>query len=81
MDENTPELLKRIREFNKNDEVDGILILLPLPNHISDTTIWNAIDPRKDVEGLNIENLGKLYQNNDTYIPCTALGVIELIRR
>lgn len=54
---------------------------LPVPEHISERKVCNAVDPDKDVDGFNNVNVGKLYQNLDTFIPCTALGVIELINR
>lgn len=73
--------MKHIDMLNKDDDVDGILILLPLPKHISEANVWNKIDPHKDVEGLNKENLGKLYQGVDTFVPCSALAIVELIRR
>lgn len=75
------ELLKRISELNKDKSVDGILVQLPVPEHIDERTICNAVDADKDVDGFNIANIGKLCLNMDTFVPATALGVIELIKR
>lgn len=52
-----------------------------MPEHVSERNVCNAVDPRKDVDGFHIINMGKLTNNMDTFIPCTALGVIELIKR
>lgn len=76
-----PELIAKIEELNENTSVDGILVQLPVPEHISERNICNAVDPRKDIDGFHITNMGKLTINMDTLIPCTALGVIELIKR
>lgn len=70
-----------IINLNKDKSVDGILIQLPVPKHIDERTICNAVDPDKDVDGFNNINMGKLCLNVDTFIPATALGVIELIKR
>lgn len=75
------ELISKIEELNSDSLVDGILIQLPVPAHISERNVCNAVDPSKDVDGFHIINMGKLSINMDTFIPCTALGVIELIKR
>nr|CAI5854511.1 unnamed protein product [Callosobruchus analis] len=75
------ELLKKIDELNADSEVDGILIQLPVPEHISERKVCQAVDPRKDVDGFHLTNIGKLTCNLDTFVPCTALGVIELLKR
>lgn len=75
------ELLSKIDELNRNTSIDGILVQLPVPAHISERNVCNAVDPMKDVDGFHITNMGKLSINMDTFIPCTALGVIELIKR
>lgn len=75
------ELISKIEELNENSSVDGILVQLPVPAHISERTVCNVVDPKKDVDGFHITNMGKLSINMDTFIPCTALGVIELIKR
>ncbi|CAH2000564.1 unnamed protein product [Acanthoscelides obtectus] len=75
------ELLKKIDELNNDKTVDGILIQLPVPEHISERKVCQAVDPRKDVDGFHLTNIGKLTCNLDTFVPCTALGVIELLKR
>lgn len=75
------ELISKIEDLNRDSAVDGILVQLPVPAHISERNVCNAVDPRKDVDGFHITNMGKLSINMDTFIPCTALGVIELIKR
>ncbi|VEN46811.1 unnamed protein product [Callosobruchus maculatus] len=75
------ELLKKIDELNNDSDVDGILIQLPVPEHISERKVCQAVDPRKDVDGFHLTNIGKLTCNLDTFVPCTALGVIELLKR
>lgn len=75
------QLLQCINDLNQDKSVDGIIIQLPVPKHIDERTICNAVDPDKDVDGFNNINMGKLCLNMDTFIPATALGVIELIKR
>lgn len=75
------QLVARIEQLNKDSTVDGILIQLPVPEHINERNICNAVDPRKDVDGFHISNIGKLCLNMNTFVPCTALGVIEMIKR
>ncbi|KAG5885501.1 hypothetical protein JTB14_013519 [Gonioctena quinquepunctata] len=75
------DLLNKIKELNEDSSVDGILVQLPVPKHICERTVCNAVDPRKDVDGFHITNMGKLALNMDTFVPCTALGVVELIKR
>lgn len=75
------ELLDYIEALNKDDKVDGILVQLPVPQHISERAVCNAVHPDKDVDGFHNDNVGKLCLNMDTFVPCTALGVLELIKR
>ncbi|KAK9719920.1 Tetrahydrofolate dehydrogenase/cyclohydrolase, catalytic domain [Popillia japonica] len=75
------EIIDKIRQLNKDSNVDGILVQLPVPEHVSERNVCNAVDPRKDVDGFHIINVGRLTLNMDTFIPCTALAVIELIKR
>lgn len=75
------ELLKLIDELNNNDNVDGILVQLPVPDHINERRICNAISCDKDVDGFNERNVGRLCLDMKTLIPCTPLGVQELIKR
>ena len=75
------ELLDRIKELNKNKLVHGILVQLPLPNHINKVKILDAINPKKDVDGFHFSNMGKLSLNTTpSFVPCTPLGVIELFK-
>ncbi|RUM31216.1 MAG: bifunctional methylenetetrahydrofolate dehydrogenase/methenyltetrahydrofolate cyclohydrolase FolD [Aquifex sp.] len=81
--EDVPEekLLGLIYELNLNEEVDGILVQLPLPKHIDQTKVILSISPGKDVDGFHPENMGKLVaQIDDGFIPCTPLGIDILLR-
>lgn len=75
------ELLEKIEDLNKDPEVDGILVQLPLPEHMAERKVCNAVDPRKDVDGFHVNNIGKLCLNMKAFVPATALGVVELIKR
>jgi methylenetetrahydrofolate dehydrogenase (NADP+)/methenyltetrahydrofolate cyclohydrolase len=79
------ELIKKITELNEDNNIHGILVQLPLPKHIDAKKIIHAIDPRKDVDGFNIINVGKLSIGDITgtdkaIIPCTPLGCIHLLK-
>jgi methylenetetrahydrofolate dehydrogenase (NADP+)/methenyltetrahydrofolate cyclohydrolase len=82
-DENTSgkELLQLIQDLNNDETIDGILVQLPLPNHIDTKKVIEAIDPIKDVDGFNKENMGRLLQNNPTLRPCTPRGVMTLLEK
>ena len=82
LDENVSqkELLTIIDECNKDPKINGILVQLPLPSHIEEDVIVNAIDPIKDVDGLNILNQGKLMVGDDGVFPATPKGVINLLK-
>jgi methylenetetrahydrofolate dehydrogenase (NADP+)/methenyltetrahydrofolate cyclohydrolase len=73
------ELLDLVRELNDDDEVDGILVQLPLPAHIDENAIVTAIDPKKDVDGLTPVNAGLLAHGAPGLVPCTPAGVMELL--
>ncbi len=75
------ELLAVVNELNDNDDVDGILIQLPLPSHIDESRILEAIDPKKDVDGFHPINVGRLSQGRRTLAPCTPTGVIQILKR
>lgn len=75
------ELLKEISKLNKDPEVDGFIVQLPLPKHINEKKIINAIKPEKDVDGFHPANVGKMALNLPTFIPATPYGIIELIER
>ena len=70
------ELLAQIETFNQNENVDGILVQLPLPKHIDDAKVIEAIDPKKDVDGFHPSNVGRLVQGLNTFIPATPYGVL-----
>ena len=74
-------ILKKIEELNKNDEISGILVQLPLPSQISKEKIINAINPSKDVDGFNPINVGNLSSGYDSIVPCTPLGCLLLIKK
>jgi methylenetetrahydrofolate dehydrogenase (NADP+)/methenyltetrahydrofolate cyclohydrolase len=73
------ELLDLVRELGEDDEVDGILVQLPLPAHIDSNAIVQAIDPQKDVDGLTPANAGLLAHGTPGLVPCTPAGVMELL--
>ena len=80
-DENVTEaeLLAQIEALNKNENVDGILVQLPLPKHIDDAKVIEAIDPKKDVDGFHPSNVGRLVQGLNTFIPATPYGVLLML--
>ena len=82
-DENTTEkeLLQLIQDLNNDETIDGILVQLPLPNHIDTKKVIEAIDPIKDVDGFHKENMGRLLQNNPTLRPCTPKGVMTMLEK
>ncbi|MBX3291950.1 MAG: bifunctional 5,10-methylenetetrahydrofolate dehydrogenase/5,10-methenyltetrahydrofolate cyclohydrolase [Acidobacteria bacterium] len=75
------ELLNIVRELNARNDIDGILVQLPLPGHINDREILEAIDPAKDVDGFHPMNVGRLSQGLESLVPCTPAGVIEILKR
>lgn len=75
------ELLGLIDELNVDDSVDGILVQLPLPDHIRQDAIVERIDPRKDVDGFHPYNIGRLAERNPLIRPCTPYGVIRMLDR
>ncbi|MDQ0194420.1 bifunctional methylenetetrahydrofolate dehydrogenase/methenyltetrahydrofolate cyclohydrolase FolD [Paenibacillus wynnii] len=75
------ELLAMIDDLNSRNEIDGILVQLPLPKHIDEKAVINAIAVEKDVDGFHPVNVGNLVIGDDSLLPCTPAGVIELIKR
>ncbi|MDC1435929.1 bifunctional 5,10-methylene-tetrahydrofolate dehydrogenase/5,10-methylene-tetrahydrofolate cyclohydrolase [Gammaproteobacteria bacterium] len=75
------ELLQKVNELNNNDEVDGFIVQVPLPKHIDENTITEAINPDKDVDGFHPENLGRMMLGLPTYISATPNGILELLKR
>lgn len=74
-------LIQLIDDLNNDSTVDGILVQLPLPNHINERRICNKVSCEKDVDGFNEKNVGRLCLDMNTLIPCTPLGVQELLKR
>ncbi len=75
------DLLAIIRELNGDPAIHGILVQLPLPSHIDERTILEAVDPDKDVDGFTFANIGRLVENQPQFVPCTPAGIIELLNR
>lgn len=75
------ELLKKIKELNENDDIDGFIVQLPLPDQIDTQKVLMAVDPSKDVDGFHPENFGKMALDMSTFIPATPFGILELIER
>jgi methylenetetrahydrofolate dehydrogenase (NADP+)/methenyltetrahydrofolate cyclohydrolase len=73
-------LLERIEALNRDEDVDGILVQLPLPRHIRAERVLEAISPLKDVDGFHPVNVGRLWSGGEGLFPCTPLGVIRLLR-
>jgi len=73
------ELLAVLEELNGDDEVDGVLVQLPLPEQIDSEAVLRAVDPMKDVDGFHPFNAGRLYAGRPTFVPATALGIILLL--
>jgi len=74
------ELIRLIEKLNLDSTVHGILIQLPLPDHLDQYQVINMVDPKKDVDGLTYVNSGLLFNNKTNLIPCTPLGIMELLR-
>ena len=77
----TEELLALVEELNRRDEIDGILVQLPLPGHLDAKKILLAVDPAKDVDGFHPMNVGYLSTQRPGLVPCTPAGVMEILRR
>jgi methylenetetrahydrofolate dehydrogenase (NADP+)/methenyltetrahydrofolate cyclohydrolase len=75
----TEELLKLVRDLNARDEIDGILIQLPLPKQVNAPLVLNSVDPAKDVDGFHPVNIGRLTLNEPGPRPCTPSGIIEML--
>ena len=75
------ELLKKIKELNANDDIDGYIVQLPLPDQIDTQKVLMAVDPSKDVDGFHPENFGKMALDMTTFIPATPFGILELLER
>lgn len=75
------ELLDLVAELNARDDVDGLLVQLPLPPHIDERRVVEAVDPAKDVDGFHPVNIGRLSLGQETLAPCTPVGIMELLER
>lgn len=75
------QLLAKIAEINADDQIDGLIVQLPLPAHISESRVTHAIDPSKDVDGFHDVNIGKLTKGEDTFISATPFGILQLLER
>ncbi|CAD7360198.1 MULTISPECIES: bifunctional methylenetetrahydrofolate dehydrogenase/methenyltetrahydrofolate cyclohydrolase FolD [Staphylococcus] len=82
LDEDTSEadVLKELDRLNQDDSVSGILVQVPLPKQVDEQKVLDAIDPAKDVDGFHPINIGRLYLDEAKLIPCTPLGVMELLK-
>lgn len=74
------ELKQFLENLNKNEEVNGIMLLLPLPNHIEESEITNLISPKKDIDCLSEVTVGRFYKGEESYKPCTPYSVITLLK-
>jgi len=77
----TEELLELIADLNRRDEIDGILVQLPLPAHVDSKKVLMAVDPAKDVDGFHPMNVGFLSTQRPGLVPCTPAGIIEILKR
>jgi len=73
------ELLQQVEQLNRDDGIDGLLVQLPLPDHIDEARVISAIDPKKDVDGLHPLNAGHLYLGRPAHVPATPVGVMALL--
>ena len=73
------ELLELVRKLNDDDKIHGILVQLPLPDHINETNILRTVTPLKDVDGFHPENVGRLVEGNPRFISCTPYGIIKML--
>ena len=78
----TPErLLEMVADYNRREEVDGLLVQLPLPKHMDESAVIEAIDPAKDVDGFHPVSVGRMMLRRPTLLPCTPSGIVELLAR
>ena len=75
------DLLTEIQKLNKNKEIDGFIVQLPLPNHINDEKVLLTVRADKDVDGFHPENFGRMALNMESFIPATPFGIVELLER
>jgi methylenetetrahydrofolate dehydrogenase (NADP+)/methenyltetrahydrofolate cyclohydrolase len=75
------ELLQIVADLNKNDDIDGFIVQLPLPKHINEEKVTLSIDPRKDVDGFHPVNFGRMAQGLPCYLPATPFGIMQMLER
>ncbi len=75
------ELLDKIAEFNRDDDIDGLIVQVPLPDHISEIKVIETIDPKKDVDGFHPVNIGRMVIGLPSYVSATPAGIVELLER
>ena len=75
------ELLEKIHELNTNDDIDGFIVQLPLPDQIDEQKVLMAVDPDKDVDGFHPTNVGRMTLDLPTFLPATPFGILELLER
>jgi methylenetetrahydrofolate dehydrogenase (NADP+)/methenyltetrahydrofolate cyclohydrolase len=75
------DLLKSVDQLNKDEDIDGFIVQLPLPKHISEEKVIESVDPRKDVDGFNPMNVGRVVAGLPAFVSATPFGIMELIRR
>lgn len=75
------QLLDKIKELNNDEKIDGFIVQLPLPKHISERKVIEAIDPKKDVDGFHPVNVGRMTLNLPSYLPATPYGIVQLLER
>ena len=75
------ELLRKIEVLNQDDSIDGFIVQLPLPDHISEKKVTQAVDPKKDVDGFHPENIGNMVLNLPSFLPATPYGIMQLFER
>ena len=80
-DTSETDLLNKINQMNQDSRIHGILVQLPLPKHIDESTVLLAIDPAKDVDGFHPMNVGKMMIGEETFFPCTPYGVVQMLMR
>ncbi|HUV12778.1 MAG TPA: bifunctional 5,10-methylenetetrahydrofolate dehydrogenase/5,10-methenyltetrahydrofolate cyclohydrolase, partial [Acidobacteriota bacterium] len=80
-DTTTEQLLEIVDSLNRSDDIDGILIQLPLPDQIDAQLILNSVLPEKDVDGFHPVNIGRLVTGDHTLAPCTPMGIMEMLKR
>ena len=74
------ELLALVEKLNKDDKIHGILCQLPLPRHLDEKAVIDAIDPKKDVDAFHVQNVGKIMLGDYDFLPCTPAGIMEMLK-